>query len=101
MPDGGGKASSGVHAPFSIISRLRRRGARRARLPPPAGYRWPNLASSAKRYPPLTKPKHNSSPLADQGSNAIKILTPARVHNPGWEDPPPSSHRRTRERHDG
>jgi hypothetical protein len=53
--------SSGVHARISIISRLQHRGACRAGPPPPDGYRWPHLASSAQRYRPLTKPKQRSS----------------------------------------
>jgi formate dehydrogenase subunit gamma len=71
-------ASSGVHARISIISRLQHQGACRAGPPPPDGYRWPNLASSAKRYRPLTKPKHRSSTVGGSGVNAMKMLTPPR-----------------------
>ena len=80
-------ASSGVHARISIISRFQRREARRAGPPPRDGYRWPNLASLAKRYRPLTKPKHRSSTVGRSGIERHEDAHATELDRPPTEQP--------------
>src|SRR5580704_1259956 len=72
---------------ISIISRLQRRGARRAGPPPRDGYRWPNLASSAQRYRPLTKPKHSSSTVGRSGIERHEDAHATALDRPPTEQP--------------